>query len=116
MPDEVSKYLQDVLDACKHLQDFVENRTFADYKTDEMLRAAVERKFIIVGEALREAEKLDRTALASLSGLKHIIGFRNILVHGYADIEDAIVWGTLENNVPVLIREVQTLLATADPV
>ena len=116
MRDEIAKYLQDVLDACGRLQAFAGNRTFADYQADEMLRAAVERKFIIVGEALREAQKLDRPALASLPNLKEIIGFRNILVHGYADIEDTIVWGAMENHVPVLIREVQALLATADPV
>jgi uncharacterized protein with HEPN domain len=40
-----------------------------------------------------------------------IIAFRNILIHGYAEIDDRLVWDIVENKLPVLRREVDELLA-----
>ncbi len=116
MQREVAKYIYDVLKACQMIGRFATGKSFADYQSDDMLRAAIEREFIIIGEALTQAEKLDRTAVHSLTGSKAIIGFRNVLVHAYSIIRDDMVWGAVEKHLPMLIGEVQALLATADPV
>jgi uncharacterized protein with HEPN domain len=81
MRPEIAKYLYDVLMACQRVEDFTRGKSFADYDADPMLRAAVERQFITIGEALVQAEKLDAAALHSITALRQIIGFRNILVH-----------------------------------
>ena len=39
-----------------------------------------------------------------------IIGFRNVLVHGYDVIDDATVWSAVVDSVPVLLVEAETLL------
>ncbi len=39
-----------------------------------------------------------------------IIAFRNILVHGYAEIDDRIVWDILESKLPALLLDVESLL------
>jgi len=75
-----------------------------------MLRAAVERQFEIIGEALRRLLTEDPSTAASISEHARIIAFRNILAHGYADIDDRIVWGIVESNLPSLLSEVDTLL------
>ena len=41
-----------------------------------------------------------------------IIGFRNILIHGYDTVDDAIVWGAVKDRLPVLIVEIRGLLRT----
>jgi uncharacterized protein YutE (UPF0331/DUF86 family) len=38
-----------------------------------------------------------------------LIGFRNILVHGYADIEDLLVWGLVQSKLPELLAVVRGL-------
>ena len=53
-----------------------------------MLRAAVERQFEIIGEALAQLRKLDQAACDKVSDASRIIAFRNILIHGYADVDD----------------------------
>jgi uncharacterized protein with HEPN domain len=75
-----------------------------------MLRAAVERQFEIIGEALRRLLMEDPPTAAGIHEHARIIAFRNILAHGYADIDDRIVWGIVESNLPSLLAEVDSLL------
>jgi len=75
-----------------------------------MLRAAIERQCEIIGEALRRLAKIDADPCSRISDSARIIAFRNILAHGYADVDDRIVWDTVESKVPILLREVDALL------
>jgi len=54
MPREAAKYLFDIAEHLARLQRFVAGKTFEDYAADELLRAAVERQFEIIGEAINE--------------------------------------------------------------
>ena len=56
---ESKKLLQDVLSALELLAAFSKGKAFSDYSTDPMLRAAVEREFEIVGEALKRLADRD---------------------------------------------------------
>ena len=103
----------DVLDAGRLIESFVRTKSFGDYCAEILLRLSVEREFIIVGEALTRAFKLEPEAVQHLTGLRQIIGFRNLLVHGYSSIDDATVWEVTQVDLPVLLREVQALLTTA---
>jgi uncharacterized protein with HEPN domain len=110
MPPEIAKYLHDVLIACQLLDDFTRGKSFAEYQADALLRAGVEREFITIGEALMQAEKLDADAVQPVTSLRQIIGFRNVLVHGYAVVRHPTVWGVVENDLPLLKQQVAGLL------
>jgi uncharacterized protein with HEPN domain len=77
-----------------------------------LLRSAVERQFEIAAEALNRLLKLSPELAKRLTDYRRIIDFRNLLSHGYDLVNHAIVWGVVQNNVPVLIREVESLLAS----
>ena len=47
-----------------------------------------------------------------VSPLRQMVGFRNILVHGYASVDDRIVWGVIEIHLAPLRKAVTQLLAT----
>jgi uncharacterized protein with HEPN domain len=115
MRAEVAKYLHDVAVACRLLQDFTADKSFVDFQGDALLRAGVEREFITIGEALSQAEILDPLAVQSITSLRQIIGFRNVLAHGYAVIDQATVWGVVENHLPLLQQQVTELLVQAGP-
>lgn len=75
-----------------------------------MLRAAVERKFGILGEALAQLAKYNPTLATRVSEHRHIIAFRNILVHGYVDGDDRLAWDVIESKLARLQEEIAALL------
>jgi uncharacterized protein with HEPN domain len=96
------------------LEQFTAGKNFADYQADALLRSAVERQFEIIGEAMTRLAKIDPEIAGRITDHRRIIAFRNILIHGYAEIDDRIVWGVLERNLPPLRAELDTLLAEGD--
>jgi uncharacterized protein with HEPN domain len=102
--------LDDVRTAAGLVLGFVADRTFDDYRSDPLLRSAVERQFIVIGEALSRLDRSDPALSAKITDCGRIIAFRNILVHGYEMIDDAIVWQVIQSGVPVLQSEVDRLL------
>ena len=112
---ESKKYLFDIRQAAGLLTDFTRGKSFADFQGDPMLRSAVERQFEIIGEALTKLAKVDQETAALISEHRRIIAFRNILIHGYAQIDDRLVWGVVESKLPTLSQEMKKLLADETP-
>lgn len=75
-----------------------------------MAQRAVERDFKIIGEALNRIRQIDEECLEGIAEHHRIIGFRNILIHGYDVVDEIIVWNAVENHLPQLIKEVQSML------
>jgi uncharacterized protein with HEPN domain len=48
-----------------------------------------------------------------VSHYKRIISFRNILIHGYDLVEDAVVWDVIAKDLPLLHSQVAKLLGKA---
>ena len=107
---EVKKYLYDIAAAGEHITAFTAGKAFADYESDAMLRAAVERQFEIIGEALGQLARFDEAIATRITEYRRIIAFRNILVHGYAQVDDRLVWDIVETKLPALRSEVAALL------
>lgn len=113
---ESKKWLADILDAAKNVLAFTHGRRIEDYSTDAMMRAAVERKFSIMGEAMNRLRREDPETAARITAGREIIAFRNLLVHGYDEVDDAVVWDVIQNEVPRLLGEVEVLLReSTDP-
>ena len=111
MEPEARKRLHDVRGAIAAIEEFTAGRSLAEYTQDLFLRSAVERQFTIVGEAVAQLMRSHPEAAARITDWRDIIDFRNLLVHGYDVINDRLVWETVTDDLPVLRREVEALLA-----
>jgi len=107
---ESKKFLYDIQQAADLITQFLESKTFSDYSSDPLLQSGVERQLIVVGEALNRLIKIAPSSIADFTDYKKIIGFRNIIVHGYDIVEDETVWGIIQSNLPQLRDEVKALL------
>ena len=58
MRRDVLKLLVDIRDACEFIREFASGRTLEEYRTNVMLRSAVERQFEICGEAMNQLLKM----------------------------------------------------------
>ena len=108
-------YLWHVQEAGTRILQFTAGKTFADYLEDSMLRAACERMFITIGEALSQAklhfsDELDRT----LDPVQ-VIAFRNLLVHEYDDLDQQKIWGVVHHDLPRLLASIQPALGQHEP-
>jgi len=112
MNDETRKNLIDTLQAAEEIQGFVCGMDFKAYQNNAVTKRAVERDFEIVGEALNRIKNTDSELLEKISEHRRIIGFRNILIHGYDIVDETIVWQAVTKHLPILIREVREILST----
>ena len=111
MPHDPRKLLEDVRIAGERILVFTCDRSVDDYKTDEMLRSAVERQFEVIGEALNRLRRLDGKLASQTPECDQIIAFRNVLIHGYDLIDHTIVWSVVQTKLRPLIDQVRLLLA-----
>ena len=79
------------------------------YLQDVKIKAAVERKLLNIGEALNQANQIDNKIEKKISDFRKIIGFRNILVHGYFGVDDALVWDIVSTKLKRLKIDIQSL-------
>jgi uncharacterized protein with HEPN domain len=112
MSRSAADLLTDIRTACELIQQFTTGRGLPDYTADAQLRSAVERQFIVTGEALAQLERLDPAVVAPITDYRKVIAFRNILVHGYSTIDDHIVWSVIQSHLPVLRREVEAVMVS----
>lgn len=114
MPHDPEKYLYDICQATKLINQFVENKSFSDYVSDLLLQSGVERQLIIAGEALNKLSKVSPDIVPRISSCKKVIAFRNLAVHGYDMLDNETIWGIVKTHVPVLLRDVEILLKEID--
>ncbi len=109
-PLESRKYLWDALRAADWVTLHIASRRWEDYLVDETLRLAVERQLEIVGEALGQMARRDPDTASAIPELGQIVGFRNVLAHGYADIDHERVWRIITTQLPGLRETLARLL------
>jgi uncharacterized protein with HEPN domain len=83
------------------------------FEADALRHAWFLRHLQIIGEAARALPPEVRTLAPEIPWPK-IIGMRNILVHGYFEIDTDIVWQAVTNDVPVLKPAIASLLALVE--
>lgn len=80
-------------------------------RANRLVRSAVEREFITVGEAVAALPRLSPQIFDRITHARRIVDFRNQLTHEYPTVDDAEVWLIAQHDVPVLKGESEALLA-----
>ncbi len=111
MRRESKKLLFDIQDAAGFILDATKDMDLDAYRADRLVRDAVERNFITIGEAITRPNRIDAATAQAIADHPQIIGFRNRVVHGYDVIDHSIVWGIIVGDLRSLKRQVDALLA-----
>lgn len=103
-------FLSDVIEAGQAIQQAVAGINLDDYRNSRLIRSSVEREFTIIGEALNQLSQRDEERFAQIDQAPQIISFRNKITHEYAIINDQLVWGVIQDNLPALLKQCAQLL------
>ncbi len=114
MQHDLTAFLWDIDAAANDIIAFIEGIQFEQYTVNKMIRAAVERQFITIGEALVQARKLAPDLYTHIHQVPDIVAFRNRVVHGYMTTDDSTVWHIARDYLPILQEDVRRLLAQLD--
>jgi uncharacterized protein with HEPN domain len=103
------KYILDIESIIEELEDIINhhNKDFTDFQKNIISVRAVERDLTIIGEAINKIVQLKPDI--SISGVKQIVGLRNLIVHAYDSIEPSVLWRILLKDIPVLKEEIEEL-------
>ena len=116
MAREITAYLCDIIDACDSIASILTDISIEAYAELREKRSAVEREFIIIGEAASMLAKFWPDRFKRLSNGRKAIGFRNILTHNYASVDHETVYETALQDVPKLRRECVEILRESEDV
>jgi len=105
---EPRERLLDILEAISAIERYLD-RGKAAFEQDELLQAWFVRNLQIIGEAARALPDEVR-ALAPDIPWPKIIGMRNVLVHGYFEIDTGIVWEAANRDVLAIKPRVDKLV------
>ncbi len=109
MQRKLCAYLQDVLNAAASIHVFTSGLPYEAFESADLVRSAVERKFEIIGEALRQASQYFPGSVDSVPDLKDAVSQRNRIAHGYFDVDAKVLWDTIKNDLEPLVKEVEQL-------
>lgn len=101
--------VQDILDAIAEIQSFVAGLSRDQFLCDAKTLKAVAANLIIIGEASRH---LPETLIQAHPNIPWPLmrGMRNRIVHGYFQIDAAIVWDTCQMDLAPLVEPLTKIL------
>ncbi len=110
MTERQLKLLYDIKIAIDEIDSYFETeaKTFTNYKTNSLLKRAVERNLEIIGEAMNRLIK--ENPEFTIENAVKIIGLRNQIIHGYDSVSDENIWGIISQHLPKLKSKVDSLI------
>ena len=112
-PLRVADYLQHILQAVDNIQSYTAGMDLAAFMADSKTSDAVIRNFEVIGEACNNVVK-NHAAFATQHPTvpwSFAYEMRNALSHGYFTVDLAIVWQTVQHDLPALRAQVTALVA-----
>jgi len=113
MDSYVRDLLSDIVRSIDEIHEFSNGLTVEDFKlylSNKMMRRAIERDLIIIGEAMHDIVKVDHTRVMRIKNSRRVIELRNDVVHSYDDLANEKIWNFIWTELPYLRKEVSHIL------
>lgn len=105
---EIDLYIADILDSSKKIRKYVKGMGFSDFKNNERTLDAVIRNLAVIGEAAYNIPKEFKKKYPEIPWID-ISDMRNKLIHEYFGVDSEILWKTISDDLPMLVREVRKM-------
>ena len=108
---EARKYLRDIQVALERIERFTEASASSNTLRTTSSDPRSSGNSASLATRFPDSIRILRMWPAAIPDRGRIIAFRNILIHGYAAVDDRIVWGVIENYLASLANAVRELRA-----
>ena len=108
-------YLHDIFEAADAISLFTAGLSFESFERVDLVRSAVERKFEIIGEALRQASRAFPGSMNTIPDLREAISQRNQIAHGYFEVNPLILWNSIHIDLPAFRAAIKRLIDESCP-
>ncbi|MFC5519494.1 DUF86 domain-containing protein [Polaromonas jejuensis] len=111
-PLRIADYLQHILEAIDNIQDYTVGMDLDAFMADRKTRDAVIRNLEVIGEACNNVAKNHPAFASQHSSVPWGFAYemRNALSHGYFTVDHAIVWQTIQQDLPKLRSQISDLV------
>ena len=107
--DRDTVYLLDILVSARKIRTYVEGVARNEFFQDTKLQDSVIRRFEIIGEAAGRVSSMFRKENPHVPW-DDMRGMRNRMIHRYDDIDMSIVWETVQQDIPRLVAQLESLV------
>jgi len=101
--------LWDMREAAREILEFTKEAPFSYFASNKMLRYAVERQILVIGEAASRISEDFRRAHPEIPW-RGIIGQRHVLAHEYGEILVERIWLVVTQRIPELLQWIEPLI------
>lgn len=112
---DAAAFLWDAITFARNVGIAVDGASLKAYLEGGPIAWATERQIELVGEALNNLRKVAPELAERVPDLRKIVATRNILVHGYTQVDSTIVWQAATQAVPALIPILESILSEVAP-
>jgi len=102
-------YLDDILNAMDNADEFVAGMDYVQFENDIRTTFAVTRALEIVGEATKRLPPDIREKYPHIPW-KDMAGMRDVIIHGYDNVNLQIVWDVIKRDIPRIRLQIQQIL------
>lgn len=106
--------VEDLRDAAQRALGFTHGLTAVALASNEEKLSAVLYQFVVIGEAARRLSDEMRSAHPDIPW-RQIIAMRNIITHGYDQVDEVKLWQVIEADLPRLQDQLARILAADQP-
>lgn len=105
--------LLDILQAIERIRSYVADADFVRFQAEAMLFDAVSMNVLVIGESIGRLPDRLKDGLSSLPW-KSMVAVRNLVAHGYPELDPKIVWDIATTRLDALEAVIAPMLAETE--
>ncbi len=102
-------FLHDILNSIQIISQYTKNITEEDFFNSQQLQDAINRRIEIIGEAVKNIPDFIKKQYPQVAW-KSAAGMRDVVAHGYFEVDNTISWETLQKDLPILRQQIEKIM------